>query len=387
MAQTAYTGIQGSGKSFEVVRNVILPNVAKGRRVVTNVAGLKIDLINQYCVDKLGADPKKLGEIVQVENERIEQPDFFPVEITENVVSTWFKTWAKACGVDLASMSEEEKRQKWNERFVVQGGDVVILDECWRWYVTGEKLPDGHLTFFRMHRHFTHPVTGQCCDIVLIVQDIADLRRNIRATVEKSYLMHKQKDLGMPNTYLVSIYSGKNQTPRALTEQENHKYDPEIFPLYSSYSQSTAAGNKEEQADKRGNVFNRKLFKIGIPLAIIGICGGAYNGWKFFHPTPKEIVADTKAKGDGQQAQPSQAEQPKKSGPVISDQWRVVGLVMSRGKQIYMLADSTNRVRYLIDPPNYKVSGQEIELLLPNGDAVSYWSGSAPSSMIPGMRK
>jgi len=130
MAQTAYTGIQGSGKSFEVVRNVILPNVAKGRRVVTNVAGLKIDLINQYCVDKLGADPNKLGEIVQVENERIEQPDFFPVEITENVVSTWFKSWAKACGVDLASMSEEEKRQEVEQQMqALSGGPSTPIEQ------------------------------------------------------------------------------------------------------------------------------------------------------------------------------------------------------------------------------------------------------------------
>ena len=69
MAINAYTGLMGSGKSYEVVENVILPALAAGRRVVTNVANLQIDQINEYLVETLKADPDKLGQVVQVQND------------------------------------------------------------------------------------------------------------------------------------------------------------------------------------------------------------------------------------------------------------------------------------------------------------------------------
>ncbi|MEI7352942.1 zonular occludens toxin domain-containing protein, partial [Pectobacterium parmentieri] len=45
MAISAYVGVPGSGKSFEVVRSVIIPAVAQGRRVVSNVYGLNPEKI------------------------------------------------------------------------------------------------------------------------------------------------------------------------------------------------------------------------------------------------------------------------------------------------------------------------------------------------------
>lgn len=351
MAQTAYTGIQGSGKSYEVVRGVILPNVAKGRRIVTNVAGLQVDKINAYCVDKLGADPEHLGEIVTIKNEQVTEKNFFPVENQDN----------SGC--------------------VVQGGDIVVLDECWRWYVTGEKLPDGHLTFFRMHRHFTHPETGQSCDIVLIVQAIDDLQRKVRATVEKSYLMKKHKDLGFSDRYLVSIFSGNRQTKTALTESFQGKYDPEVFALYTSYSQSKATANKEEQADKRGNVFNRGGIKYGLPLAVIGICAGIWKGWAFFHP---EATAKPVEQAQSQPGGTSEGQQAKPEVPGLSSTWRLAGSLQRDGRVAFVLVDGAGRVRYVDDPPAYKVSTHEVELALPNGEFVTRWSGPMPATVAAG---
>jgi len=344
MAQTAYTGIQGSGKSYEVVRGVILPNVAKGRRVVTNVAGLKIAEIGAYCVAKLGADSAKLGEVVAVTNEQVSLPNFFPVENSDNVDS------------------------------IVQPGDIVILDECWRWYVQGEKLLPAHLTFFRMHRHFTHPETGQSCDVVLIVQSIGDLQRKVVATVEKNFRMQKHKDFGMSNRYVVGIYSGHAQTPKALIEEMQCKYDPEVFALYSSYSQSTAAVKREDQADSRGNIFNRKLFKFAIPLAILGIIGGAWKGYAFFHPDLPVNSASVSGKPDGKKA-------PDKKPPEVTDVWRLVGVVKQEGFPLFVLADSQGRTRYVSGPPSYKHGPAGYEVVLSNGDVVASWSGPAVAAV------
>jgi zona occludens toxin len=259
MAQFAYTGIQGSGKSYEVVQGVIVPNVAKGRRVVTNVTGLQYEKICAYITDNFQNHADEFGEIVQVDNERISEPFFFPLEEKE---SPFLAAIARITDADLIA-DLQNKHLEWKNSFLVKGGDIVILDECWRWYTSDAPLPDNHLKFFRMHRHFLHPVSGQCCDIVLIVQDIGDLRRNIRATLEKSFLMQKHTDLGMPDRYVVSVYGGNKQIKRAFIEDFQKKYNPEIFPLYQSHSQKEQGGAdaKEERVDTRGSIFNRKIIK------------------------------------------------------------------------------------------------------------------------------
>lgn len=373
MAMTAYTGIQGSGKSYEVVRGVIVPNVAKGRRVVTNVAGLQIDKINAFCVEKLGANPDKLGAIVHIENDAVIEPEFFPREKTEK---EWEQHCEKFAPLLVAGEVTETLQELWDNRFVVRGGDVIILDECWRWFVTGEVLRKEHLTFFRMHRHFTHPETGQCCDIVLIAQDIGDLQRKVLSTIEKSFLMQKHKDLGMPDWYVTGIYSGRSQSQKSLIESFNQKYDPEIFELYSSYSQSSAGAPKEDQADKRGNLFNRKILRFGIPIAIVMILSSFYFMWRFFHPEqkkPEKLDAETEQKTA---APVSHA----KHSSEVSDTWRIVGSLTLGGDLVFVLADNAQRLRYIANPPGYKSGFSEIEVALPSGEIVTRWSGAAASN-------
>lgn len=51
MAISAYVGIPGSGKSYEVVASVIIPACIAGRRIVSNIYGLATKSIYDYCVD------------------------------------------------------------------------------------------------------------------------------------------------------------------------------------------------------------------------------------------------------------------------------------------------------------------------------------------------
>ncbi|OKN42784.1 hypothetical protein AM420_005753 [Klebsiella pneumoniae] len=48
MPITAYVGVPRSGKSYEVVKSVIIAAVASGRRVVSNIYGLNEDKIKAY---------------------------------------------------------------------------------------------------------------------------------------------------------------------------------------------------------------------------------------------------------------------------------------------------------------------------------------------------
>ena len=64
MPINAYTGLMGSGKSYECVSSVIVPAIKNGRRVVTNVDGIDSDAIRAYCQEKWNVAPDKLGEVV-----------------------------------------------------------------------------------------------------------------------------------------------------------------------------------------------------------------------------------------------------------------------------------------------------------------------------------
>src|SRR5471030_3154446 len=118
MAINAYVGLQGSGKSFEVVSSVILDAVCHGLRVVTNVAGINEDRIHEYLVNKRDADIDALGRIIHIENDRILKPQFFP---------------------------DEEKPEL---ESIVLGGDLVAIDEAWRfWGTDNGKLSHEHMQF------------------------------------------------------------------------------------------------------------------------------------------------------------------------------------------------------------------------------------------------
>ena len=69
MAITAYCGVMGSGKSYEVVSGPLLDAVAKGRRVVCNIDGINEAAIHSYVADKRGLPLCQLGRVVYVRTE------------------------------------------------------------------------------------------------------------------------------------------------------------------------------------------------------------------------------------------------------------------------------------------------------------------------------
>lgn len=374
MAMTAYTGVQGSGKSYEVVSSVVLGSLAGGRRVVTNVAGLKSDLIAAYIEEKFDVPASKQGLIVQISNEDVTKDWFFPME---NGAKHKVEVFLDADGKEVENPVYAKSRALVEKDSIVQGGDVIILDECWRWYGTGEKLLPAHMMFFRMHRHFLHPATGISCDLVFVVQDIGDLQRKVKATIEKTFWMKKHKDLGFENRYVVNIYSGNALRDKALTESLQKEYKPEIFALYSSYSQSQQATGKEVNADKRGNLLNRKIFKYAIPVGILWIFGAGWFMWRFFHPEPKKtetLAAIASPVSGSLSAAVPPGQVPDKPKSNVSDDWKLVGFYELGGSVVFVMADG-QKIRNISNPPVSKFSPGEVELMLPSGEVVTRWSG------------
>jgi zona occludens toxin len=342
MPINAYTGLMGSGKSYECVSSVILPAIKNGRRVVTNVDGIDSDAIRAYCQEKWDADPDKLGCVVHCTNDDISKTSFFPYG--ENV-----DTFCKP-------------------------GDIICIDEAWRFWGTDCKLLPEHKIFFREHRHFVDPESKVSCDLVLMVQDIGDLHRTLKVVVEVTFKTTKIKTLGWDKTYRVEMWEGYKLAQKGRVSVENKRYDTDLFPLYSSYQ---GGAGKEMRVDDRQNVLRSpKLWMLGLLIMSL-FSVGIWGVLRFFGGSGLKDV---------QQAQPSKNNQSSPSNVThtktiqeISEQWRIVGTYQVGSVAMVALSNESGIIR-LEHPSNFQGTGL---LLVGNldGERVMFWSGSQPRKM------
>lgn len=354
MSIKAYVGRMGSGKSYEVVSVVILNALRRGRRVISNIAGLNYEAFCQL-LESEGVPREQIGQLVHVEHAQVLQPEFWRTDKDADL------------GVDA----------------FIQPGDLIALDEVWRFWSgfatkgdDGSKRPDRVMNFFRMHRQFPHPETGVTCDVALITQDIMDISRQVRAVIEETYRMEKLTAVGSTKRYRVDVFQGGKVT-RSPLRQLQRSYDPRYFPLYSSHSQKSAEGAeaKEENIDGRGNILQGALFKFIIPAALVFIVGAGYFVFSFFNP--KKPAAETAKVEPAKDADPvSHAKQESRKADV-TDAWRVVGWYTSNGLPAVVVENQDRRIRVLYDPPAFKVSGMQISVVLPEGGTATTYSGSA----------
>ncbi|WP_322996102.1 zonular occludens toxin domain-containing protein [Castellaniella sp.] len=347
MPINAYTGLMGSGKSYECVLSVIVPAVKVGRRVVTNVDGIDSDAIRAYCQEKYSTPPQELGSVVHCKNEDVGKTDFLPYG--ENVDT------------------------------FCQPGDIICIDEAWRFWGTDCKLLAEHKVFFREHRHFVHPDTKVCCDLVLMVQDISDLHRILKVVVEVTFKTTKIKTLGLNKTYRVEMWEGYKLTQKGRVAVENKRYDPQIFPLYSSY---TGGAGKELQVDDRQNVLKSPKLWI-LATLVMGLFGvSAYTLAGFFSSNQKPDISEISAtygESKTNSALPmtgaTVSSQPRQS---TSTSWRLVG-TMQAGKSAYAVVQSADGRMRLEHPSNFQNSGA-VMIGKVDGERVTAWSGNKPTS-------
>ena len=364
MSIKAYVGRMGSGKSYEVVSVVILGAIRRGRRVVSNIAGLNYEAMVEL-LEAEGMSRDSLGQLVQVEHAQVLEPTF------------WRTDKDAELGVEA----------------FIQPGDLVALDEVWRFWSgfaakgdDNSKRPERVMNFYRMHRHFTHPETGVACDVALITQDVMDISRQVRAVIEETYRMEKLTAIGSTKRYRVDVFQG-GKISRAPLRQLQRSYDPRYFPLYSSHSQKKegAADAREENIDGRGNILRGALFKIIIPVGLLVGLGAVYVVMSFFKP--KEPPKQADAKKDEKQvshAKQDDAKREDRRHADVSDAWRVVGWYSSDNGAAVVLQDEHKRQRVLYDPPALKIQGMQISVVLPEGATATTYSGGVVERSLVG---
>lgn len=226
MSVSLYTGHVGSGKTYEVVRNVVLPGLLSGRDVVCNIDGLSVELISAWCqANAKGA----VGRLIPVDRAAVGRADFFPSRVSDGtyVASEW-----------------------------VPLGALVVVDEAPVYWGTDKAILPAHLAFFREHRHITGP-GGVACDLVVISQTVDALHRSLKGLVEFSADCRQLKALGLSKQYNVVTYEGCRRSGKFIMGRRTHTYDKAIFPLYKSFAHGngTVVGT-----DKRFTIWASRWF-------------------------------------------------------------------------------------------------------------------------------
>lgn len=231
MSIIAYVGLPGSGKSYDVVENQILPALKAGRRVVTNIP-LNRDEIRK---DVLG------GEIVEL---------------------------------PLDAVAQAPERL---EEFATPGS-ILVIDECWRLWPTGlkaDKVPQAFKSILAEHRHRVDS-KGNAMQIVFVCQDLAQLAAFARQLVEQTFHHTKLSHLGMRGTYRIDVFHGA--VTGAVPPVSNRlreafgKYSPKVFKYYKSHTMSdaTKSGANERPIDTRGNALMKPWLIGSAALLILG---------------------------------------------------------------------------------------------------------------------
>jgi len=265
MAIIYFAGRPGSGKSYSMVRNIVINALKRERKVCTNI-------------------PLVLDEL--------------------------YATFPEA---DITLFRTEELLNYEGDFFKDKcpGGSVVILDEIGMVWPSGQRndqAKEEHREFIQMARHRTG--NGYSTEVVLAGQSTTDVAKWVRSKIERTYVLRNLGGLGAKKRYLLTVYEGceDSERPRGSRELNRFqgKYDKDIYRYYESYSQSKDDGIEEIQEERQDNsdsLLNNKLFRYGVPAMVVmfifglmGIYNFVYSGEGFGEKKEQEEVNEETVK-------------------------------------------------------------------------------------------
>lgn len=383
---TIYLGVMGSGKSYEMTSNFIVPALRRGQVVATNIYGLNAKALSAY----IGRDVSHL--IVQL-----------PEQVDELLKA---EHWP--------SPSDPQKPS------TIPRGAVLALDECYKIFPPGNKVPMHVLEYFREQRHFVDD-DGRTSMTALAFQDYADVHRSIRSVAGLMFHMSKfaalapfmkvLRPLKLGFDYRVAIYTRVGNPDRIKpTSIKPRRYDPSVFPLYKSYD--SADGALEQSLDTRGSLLSSTYVMVFIPIMLALAAWAGHSLYsKFGIPSadtsaPASTVssssvaspASSPAKPLGAPSAPasssaaiSAAATPGVSADYLSERlsstYRLLGELRLNNDSLYVVQHSSGYLRHLNLKEVKRATsfGSHIALELHNGELVTTYSGApAPSGSGPG---
>lgn len=313
MAIAVHTGIPGSGKSLHGVKDIIVPGILAGRRVLSNIDGLNPQAVLAHCAERC-EDLSQLGELVLFDGQDAKDEAFWPTEETQGTI---------------------------------QPGDLVVFDE-WRLYfgARGKNWGPANLCkFLRWHRHLTHPETGVATDVHILTQLPTDLHPDIRGLCGLSYKYTKLTHLGVASGYTFKVWQGHLQPKGEHFLIGQGKYDPEYFPLYKS-SNAAAGSHQEKKTSRKETIWGGWKAKAAIGVPVVLFIGGGFGLWSVFSGNePEAQAAVTQMPGQPGSAGAAAGAMPAR--PVASSSFRIVGQIQGDDGTRVIVADDKGGVRVM----------------------------------------
>lgn len=304
MAIQYFCGRPGSGKSYGVIENVLIPALKLNRPIYTNIP-LNIGAIAEDY-------PESYGNITVFSNDDLNGPN--------------------GAGDFLMQ---------------IIGGAVIIIDECWRWWAAGARVNDIPMLdkeFFAEHRHKVG-LDGLTQEIVLISQAPSQIAKYLRDLIDQTVLTIKNTAAGSEKTFTVQIFSGCIPSIDKTGEPQTNglgRYKSNIYKYYKSHTKSeTGLAGVEIRADKRLNVWSHWYIRYVAPLILISAIWGAYTLYHIFADkkaasAPVSVPVQPVQAFNDPQAKPLPDKQsspaPAPVQPVYSTRYRIAGLIAFDGK-------------------------------------------------------
>lgn len=374
MAIDAYVGLPGSGKSYGVLVNVILPALERGQRVVTNIP------LNLDKIAALSFDTKLITQLERVPG-----------------TAAWIDGTAGAC---------------------------IVIDEAYHWWPSGLKadaMPIAQRTFFAEHRH--RSAGGFSTQIAIVVQDLGMLASFVRQLVDKTFRAVKLDAVGADTRFRVDVYqgavTGPNPPAKLRLSSEHGKYEAKFYECYTSQTQAQGGSfGTQKRADKRSTVWSSWTMRFAIlalvllPFMVAGVACSLKNFKDSVTAKPKHLQDAKPAPAPAPPPPPSAppvtvaalpvaapqvtapapaqpAEPPKPKEPELSKLWRIIGVaVRTDGTGQALLATTGARRWITLDVCQRK--GIDVDMICTvDGEIVSYYSGQggvfASAQRAPGL--
>lgn len=360
MAIISITGLMGSGKSHQAVKGIIVPNYAKGRRILTNIKGFNIEELDKYCIEVLKKKKEELGKIIIINDRDIRTTCELTLKELEHVDIDDPENTEKLTSFYPYILDVNNKEVIVDKFSIVKAGDVVVIDEAGSFY---KKVSEYDMEFFRMHRHFTND-DGVSCELCFMFQTKAMVHRDFFNLNFQVYQCKKLASLGLNNFYNLNIYDGSSMKPDTRITNEKAKYDKKIFPIYSSYAKGKG---KEVKLDSRGALFTSPKFIIFVVVFVAVIVFAFYAMGAFL--TPKKLKPSEPVQSSTKNVH-SQSSTPVQLSP--SSKFRITGVIDYPRKRLIIVQDENMKYR-MIDPQYCSGTGLSMICKIDNAE-VSYYS-------------
>lgn len=229
MSISVYVGMPGHGKTYGVVKHVIIPAIQKNRIVYTNIPMNEVECKRQFN----------------------NTPVHFDIEDIQQNTNWWTE--------------------------VFESGSILVLDEVQKLWPAGMKanvIPEQDRNFLSEHRHHVGE-DGHSTEIALITQDIGQMATFPRALIETTYRVVKLSKIGVNKKYRVDVFFGPVKHPYPANKRDNEfygAYKKEVYCLYTSHTKSmTGNAGDETRTDKRFSILSGWRIKAMILFVILAV--------------------------------------------------------------------------------------------------------------------